>query len=203
MIYHNETCIHANDQSSHVWVHEDRAKPIHDKSRGRIVHVSDFILECCGRLVLSDAEIAEQMKLPISPLPLVPLSTSAPAKNAVSSNNGPTAGENATLSKVSGEGLKGKSQVQAWQEKLQPPPRLRGKRSRSPMQCQQTEPMSKQITGPLSLPLLLSLLTDFEHLMLERLFTLDRIMTCGGICHNLSPRSAPRQNGKGSTRELT
>ena len=67
-IYHDETCVHANDQSNFVWIKEDE-QPLRNKSRGRIVHVSDFIIEHSGRLVLSDDEIMEQMKLPEKPLP--------------------------------------------------------------------------------------------------------------------------------------
>ena len=47
----------------------DGEQPLRGKSRGRIVHVSDFIIEHCGRLCLTEEEIREQMKLPLPPLP--------------------------------------------------------------------------------------------------------------------------------------
>lgn len=65
-IFHDETCVYANDLDSSVWMREGE-QPIRSKGRGRIVHVSDFIIEHSGRLRLSEAEIAEQMKLPIRP----------------------------------------------------------------------------------------------------------------------------------------
>ena len=70
-IYHDETCVHANDQSNFVWIKEDE-QPLHNKSCGHIVHVSDFIIEHSGHVVLSDDEIMEQMKLPEKPLPPAP-----------------------------------------------------------------------------------------------------------------------------------
>ena len=44
-----------------------------NKSRGHIVHVSDFIIEHSGHLVLLDDEIMEQMKLSEKPLPPAPV----------------------------------------------------------------------------------------------------------------------------------
>jgi hypothetical protein len=44
-------------------------QPLRNKSRGRIIHVSDFILEHCGWLRLNAEEIAFQMTLPRRPLP--------------------------------------------------------------------------------------------------------------------------------------
>lgn len=67
-IFHDETCIHANDQESFVWMKEGE-QPLRQKSRGRIVHVSDFIIEHCGRITLSEAEIAAQLLLPEAPQP--------------------------------------------------------------------------------------------------------------------------------------
>ena len=64
--------MHANDQSNFVWIKEDE-QPLRNKSRGRIVHVSYFIVEHSGHLVLSDDEIMEQMKLPEKPLPPAPV----------------------------------------------------------------------------------------------------------------------------------
>ncbi|KAJ7584549.1 hypothetical protein C8J56DRAFT_1027796 [Mycena floridula] len=67
-IFHDETCVHANDQSSFVWMREGE-QPLRDKSRGRIVHFSEFILEKCGRLSLSPEECTAQDKLPVAPKP--------------------------------------------------------------------------------------------------------------------------------------
>ncbi|KAJ7586334.1 hypothetical protein C8J56DRAFT_891253 [Mycena floridula] len=73
-IFHDETCVHANDQANFVWMRKGE-QPLRDKSRGRIVHVSDFILEHCGRLSLSAEERALQEKLPVAPAP--PLSANS------------------------------------------------------------------------------------------------------------------------------
>jgi hypothetical protein len=67
-IFHDETCCHANDQVQSAWVRNDE-QPLRDKSRGRIVHVSDFIVEHSGRLVLNEAERQAQDLLPERPNP--------------------------------------------------------------------------------------------------------------------------------------
>ncbi len=58
--------MHANDQCTFEWTREGQ-QPLQNKSRGRIVHISDFIIEHCGRVALSEEEIAAQMKLPEYP----------------------------------------------------------------------------------------------------------------------------------------
>lgn len=70
-IFHDETCIHAGDQCKCTW-QRDGDQPLRDKSRGRISHCSDYIIEHCGRLVLSADEIAKQMTLPEEPHPPLP-----------------------------------------------------------------------------------------------------------------------------------
>jgi hypothetical protein len=86
-IFHDETCIHANDQCTCVWQREGE-QPLRDKSRGRINHISDYIIEHCGRLCLSSTEIALQMSLPEEPLP--PGSEAAPsAPQATGATNQP------------------------------------------------------------------------------------------------------------------
>jgi hypothetical protein len=75
-IFHDETCIHANDLANFLWLREGE-QPLRNKSRGRVIHVSDFIIEHCGRLCLNADEIAEQMKLPLRP---------SPPNNAVNTN---------------------------------------------------------------------------------------------------------------------
>lgn len=47
----------------------DGEQPLRNKSRGRIVHVSDFVLEECGFLRLDEHEISQQLKLPEAPKP--------------------------------------------------------------------------------------------------------------------------------------
>ena len=66
-IFHDETCIHANDQCPCVWQKEGE-QPLRDKGRGRITHISDYIIEHCGRLHLLPEEIKVQMSLPKEPL---------------------------------------------------------------------------------------------------------------------------------------
>ena len=46
-IFHDKCCIQANDQCTYVWMREGE-QPLRDKSRGQIVHVSDFIVEHSG-----------------------------------------------------------------------------------------------------------------------------------------------------------
>ncbi|TFK67503.1 hypothetical protein BDN72DRAFT_913924 [Pluteus cervinus] len=66
-IFHDETCIHANDQSGYVWMRKGE-QPLRSKGRGRVIHISDFIIEHSGRLALSPDEIKAQMKLPEFPV---------------------------------------------------------------------------------------------------------------------------------------
>jgi hypothetical protein len=66
-IYHDESTVHANDQSHFVWETEDQHE-LRQKSRGRLIHISDFIIEHCGRLVLTLEEIAREELLPKRPL---------------------------------------------------------------------------------------------------------------------------------------
>jgi hypothetical protein len=67
-IFHDECCFHANDQSGYVWMREGE-QPLRGKSRGRLVHVSDFIIEdtSSGRLALTPDQILAQMELPLAP----------------------------------------------------------------------------------------------------------------------------------------
>ncbi|KAF7332403.1 DDE family endonuclease [Mycena kentingensis (nom. inval.)] len=66
-IYHDETSVHANDQAHFIWETEDEHE-LRSKSRGRIVHVSGFIVEHCGRLRLTPDEIEREEALPKRPL---------------------------------------------------------------------------------------------------------------------------------------
>ena len=70
-IYHDETCIHANNQSNFVWM-RDGKQPLWGKSHGCLVHVSDFIIEHSRRLWLNEAEIKVQERLSACPLPPLP-----------------------------------------------------------------------------------------------------------------------------------
>ncbi|KAJ3791637.1 hypothetical protein GGU11DRAFT_101012 [Lentinula aff. detonsa] len=81
VIFQDECCCHANDQCNYVW-QEEGVQPLRDKSRGRIVHTSDFILEACGYLKLTPEEIAEQMKLPEEPCALSPTAQPSNSNNA-------------------------------------------------------------------------------------------------------------------------
>ncbi|KAL4252833.1 hypothetical protein AB1N83_013390 [Pleurotus pulmonarius] len=67
-IFHDETCVHANELDAFAWM-RDGEQPLRNKSRGRIVHVSDFVLEECGFLRLDEHEISQQLKLPEAPKP--------------------------------------------------------------------------------------------------------------------------------------
>ena len=51
--YHDESCFHANDEARNLWLREGE-QPLRKKSRGRLIHVSDFINEEDGRLILLD-----------------------------------------------------------------------------------------------------------------------------------------------------
>lgn len=66
VIAHDEACFHANDLSRVEWV-AGKEQPLRQKGRGRIVHVSDFIIERTGRLYLTESEREAQMKLPCQP----------------------------------------------------------------------------------------------------------------------------------------
>ena len=66
VITHDEVCFHANDLSRTEWV-TGKNLPLRQKGRGRIVHVSDFIIERTGRLCLTESERDTQMKLPCAP----------------------------------------------------------------------------------------------------------------------------------------
>lgn len=61
--FHDECCFHANDQATHSWIREGQTL-LRQKGRGRLIHVSDFIVEGTGRLTLSEAEIEAQLALP-------------------------------------------------------------------------------------------------------------------------------------------
>jgi hypothetical protein len=99
-IFHDECCIHANDQCTFVWAREGE-QPLRNKSRGRIVHVSDFIIEHCGRLVLWQFEQEAQEMLPKAPLRPVPdVPAAAPSATAAPSTS--TSTENPTTSVTSG-----------------------------------------------------------------------------------------------------
>jgi hypothetical protein len=51
-IFHDESTVHANEQSHFVWETDDQHE-LRQKSRGRLIHISDFIIEHCRRLVLT------------------------------------------------------------------------------------------------------------------------------------------------------
>lgn len=51
LLFHDECCFQANDQHSHAWLH-DGEPPLRKKSRGCLIHVSDFLNPENGRLIL-------------------------------------------------------------------------------------------------------------------------------------------------------
>ena len=53
--YHDESCFHANDEARSLWLQAGE-QPLRKKNRGRLIHVSDFINEEDGRLVLLDQD---------------------------------------------------------------------------------------------------------------------------------------------------
>jgi hypothetical protein len=66
--YHDESCFHANDDARNLWLRAGE-QPLRKKGRGRLIHVSDFINEEDGRLVLMDADgkITEDARVIIYP----------------------------------------------------------------------------------------------------------------------------------------
>jgi hypothetical protein len=79
VITHDEVCFHANDLSRTEWVVGGK-QPLRQKGRGRIVHVSDFIIERTGRLCLTESEREVQMKLPCMPSAASTLTGPSPPK---------------------------------------------------------------------------------------------------------------------------
>ena len=70
-IFHDECCMHANDQCGSVWMCNGE-QPLRDKGQGRVIHISDFIIKHSGWLVLSESLQEEQLKLPKPPTALTP-----------------------------------------------------------------------------------------------------------------------------------
>ena len=106
-IFHDECCVHANDQCTLVWAHEGEL-PLRNKSRGQIVHVLDFIIEHCGCLVLWQFEQEAQEKLPkasLHPVPVVPITTPAAAPSATPAPSTSTSTENPTASVTASSSL--------------------------------------------------------------------------------------------------
>jgi len=122
VICQDECCCHANDQCNYVW-QEEGVQPLRDKSRGRIVHTSDFVLEACGYLKLSPEEIAVQMELPEEPHPPsltdpIPGSTNAQSSNSANVSKGKGKGKAKRTKQPAGEGH-GTQQKPDW---VPPPP---------------------------------------------------------------------------------
>ena len=42
--FHDESCFHANDEARNLWLQAGE-QPLRKKSRGRLIHVSDFVNE--------------------------------------------------------------------------------------------------------------------------------------------------------------
>ena len=54
-IFHDESTIHAKEKCRVAWL-LPRTIKIHSKNAGRLIHISDFILETTGFLVLTSDE---------------------------------------------------------------------------------------------------------------------------------------------------
>ncbi|KAI0357255.1 hypothetical protein OH77DRAFT_1422815 [Trametes cingulata] len=54
-IFQDESSFHAGEYKPNIWVREGEQK-LMKKGRGRIIHVSDFVVEKTGRLVVRDAD---------------------------------------------------------------------------------------------------------------------------------------------------
>jgi hypothetical protein len=64
-IAHDECCFHANDRVDTVWLREGEQQ-LRQKGRGRLIHVSDFIVEEFGRLALTPEMIELNQNLPLN-----------------------------------------------------------------------------------------------------------------------------------------
>ncbi|KEP45695.1 hypothetical protein V565_249150, partial [Rhizoctonia solani 123E] len=62
-ITHDESCIHANERADTKWLKEGEQQ-LRQKSRGQLIHVSDFLTEKYGRLALTPELIEENNRLP-------------------------------------------------------------------------------------------------------------------------------------------
>ena len=61
---HDECYVHVNEHSRRQWLAKGQ-QPLRKKGNGCGIHISDWILETCGRLVLNDSELASQAALPV------------------------------------------------------------------------------------------------------------------------------------------
>ena len=66
--YHDESCFHAHYDTKNLWLRAGE-QPLRHKGRGRVIHISDFINEEDGQLVLSNADgkIIEDARVIIYP----------------------------------------------------------------------------------------------------------------------------------------
>jgi hypothetical protein len=62
-VFHDECAFHCNDQISTQWL-LDEQQAIRKKSRGRLINVSDFVIESQGRLALDAEQLTQQAALP-------------------------------------------------------------------------------------------------------------------------------------------
>jgi hypothetical protein len=63
-VTHDECCFHANDRVDTIWLKEGEQQ-LRQKGRGRLIHVSDFIVEEFGRLVLPPEMVKINQILPL------------------------------------------------------------------------------------------------------------------------------------------
>jgi hypothetical protein len=59
----DECIVNVNEQQCKVWLLNGQ-QPLHKKGKGCTIMISDWICETFGRLHLSEAQIADQAKLP-------------------------------------------------------------------------------------------------------------------------------------------
>jgi hypothetical protein len=68
MVAHDECCFHANDRASSIWIREDE-QVLKQKSRGAVIHVSDFICadSPTGRISMNTDEKESDARVIIEP----------------------------------------------------------------------------------------------------------------------------------------
>jgi len=62
LLAHDECTVSTNDHARRVWL-KDNQQPLKTKGNGRGIHISDWICEPTGRLMLSQEQIAQQLQL--------------------------------------------------------------------------------------------------------------------------------------------
>ncbi|KIJ46611.1 hypothetical protein M422DRAFT_164849 [Sphaerobolus stellatus SS14] len=63
-VFHDESICRSNDLRRRVWVREGRM-PLRKKGEGRAIHISDFIVEQTGRIILNEEQRKLNEQLPV------------------------------------------------------------------------------------------------------------------------------------------